>query len=253
MVRLFVLVALLLSCALRLAHGAPAVRICDDIGGWPPYSFTDPKNPQRVTGAAVEVVSEILRRAGYEPTIALLPWKRCLSEVEDGTSAALLHATHNEERARLFLISEPYYSMNSSFYYLTSRFPVPPKISTAADLANYRFCGLAGYNYEMYSIPAARIDSGARTEAARFEKLRLDRCDFVIGDDEILRNFASMGQVDLKGTATVPIPGAVPKNFHVMISRTDAGGERLLKVINEGIAALKADKSYARIFKKFGL
>lgn len=247
------LLAVLAMTGISAAHAGPLVKICDDESGWPPYSFVDPKNPQGVTGVSVEVITEILKRAGYETQFTLLPWKRCLLEVETGTTNMLLHASYNEERALKFLISKPYYSIHSALFYLKSKYPVPPKIKTVADMKQYRYCGLFGYNYAMYDLPESQLDTGAKDEPSRFKKLRLDRCDFVLGDVEILSNFAAMGQLDLNGTGHIPIPGAKPKEFHAMISKSAAGADKLLKDINDGLSALKADKTYARILKKYGV
>lgn len=105
----------------------------------------------------------------------------------------------------------------------------------------------------MYGLPDNLLNTHAKNEVSRFGMLRLGRCDFVIGDVELLSAFAAMGQLDLSGTAQIPIPGAKPKEFHVLVSRSDAGGEKLLKVINDGLVALKADKTYAKIFNKYGI
>jgi polar amino acid transport system substrate-binding protein len=232
---------------------APEVKICDDAAGWPPYTFADHKDPRVVRGASADLIVEILRRAGYSASITLLPWKRCLRDVETGAMAMLLNASYSEDRAKTYLLSQPYYKLHSALYYTTARFPVRPSIKTIADMQKYKYCGLLGYNYSMYAITDVMLDTSARTEASRFNMLRAERCDFAIGDIELVTAFAAMGQVDLSGTAYIPIPGAKPKDFHVLISRNDAGSEKLLKVIDNGIKDLKADKTYARIFSKYGI
>lgn len=234
-------------------YAAQPVKICDDEGGWPPYTFADPKNSNAIVGASADLITEILKRAGYEAQISMLPWVRCLSEVEAGTLAIVLDAAYSEERARKYLISKPLYSVSSALFYMTKKFPRPPKITSVATLKQYRYCGLWGYNYTMYDIPEAQLDTGARDEASRFSKLRLDRCDFVLGDLELLKAFSTMGQLDLGGTRHIPIPGAKRKEFHAMVSKKLPDGDKLLKVIDDGIIALKADKTYSRIFKKYGM
>jgi polar amino acid transport system substrate-binding protein len=247
------LVCMFAVCTIGLARADKPLAICDDEAGWPPYTFVDPNRPQEVVGASADLIVEILRRAGYRPTITLLPWKRCLAEVENGKMAMFMNAAYSAERSQKYLISNPYYSLRSALYYLDSKFPDAPKMSTTDDLKRYRYCGLFGYNYTMYDLPEAQLDTGAKDEASRFRKLRMGRCDFVLGDIELLNSFSSMGQVDLDGVSHIPIPGAKPKEFHVMVSMTPAGGKELLQVINDGLAASKADKTYARIFKKYGM
>ena len=218
-----------------------------DDGAGEPWFMKDGK------GLAIVLTEMAAAKAKLQVEISALPWKRCLSELESGATAITLHATNNEERAQKFLVSKPYYSISSALYYQTKKYPVAPKIASVAEMKPYRYCGLSGYNYTMYDLPEAQLDTGAKDEASRFAKLKLDRCDFVLGDVEILKGFASMGLLDLSGTGHIPIPGAKPKEFHVMVSRTSAGGEKMLKVINDGITALTKDKTYAKIFKKYGI
>lgn len=244
--------AFLLPVHAELAHATTPISICDD-GAWPPYSFVDPKNPSAVIGASADLVVEILKRAGYQSQIVVMPWKRCLEEVEAGTTSLLLNAAYSKERAQKYLMSKAYYHLNSGLYYLISKYPNPPKIKTVAEMKQYRYCGLLGYNYTMYDLPESQLDAGARDEAGRFRKLQLDQCDFVLGDVELLKSFATMGKLDLAGTHHIPIPGAKPKEFHVLVSKRIADGAQLLKIINEGFVALKADKTQANIFKKYGL
>lgn len=243
---------LLAFCA-GLAHSGEPVSICDDGAGWPPYTFADPKNPSRIIGASKDLIFGILERAGYSPQITLLPWKRCLAQVESGQTAMLLNASYSAERAQKFLMTKPYYSLNSVLFYQTSKYPQPPRITTQEEMKLYRYCGLYGYNYTMYEIPKAQLDTGAKDEPSRFAMLKRDRCDFVLGDVELLNAFASMGQLTLEGTAHIPIPGAKPKEFHAMVSKTLVNASQLLKTLDEGIIAAKADKSYSRIFNKYGL
>jgi len=238
------------------AQAEPILKICDDDAGWPPYTFADSKDtkdPKVIRGASADLVVEILKRAGYDPVITLLPWKRCLKEVEAGESAMAINASYSDERAKTYWLSQPYYTLTSALFYRTQKYPKAPVVASLADMQKYRYCGLFGYNYAMYALPEALLDTGAKNEPSRFAMLARGRCDFVIGDVEVLTAFAAMGQLDLSGTAYIPIPEAKPKEFHMIVSRTEAGGEKLLKVLNDGLVALKADKTYAKIFRKYGI
>ncbi len=246
-------VASLLSLGSGLAHAGKPLSICDDGAGWPPYTYQDPVKPEQVVGASKELVFSILQRAGFSPHITLLPWKRCLAQVQSGQTDMLLNAAYSEERASNYHLTEPYYSLHSVLFYATNKFPSPPNLATIADMRAYRYCGLFGYNYTMYEIPPAQLDTGAKDEPSRFAMLARDRCDFVLGDVEILKAFAAMGKVDLTGTAHIAIPGDKPKQFHAMVSRQRKDGEKLVKILNDGFIALKADHTFGKIFKRYGL
>lgn len=253
MIRVVAWIACLFWGCAGSVFAGQAVSICDDGAGWPPYTFVDPKNPDHIVGASKDLIFDILERAGYSPHITLLPWKRCLAQVEIGQTAMLLNASYSQERAEKFLMTKPYYSLHSVLFYRTSKYPSPPKLASVEDMKSYRYCGLHGYNYTMYDIPKSQLDTGAKDEVSRFEMLKRDRCDFALGDVELLHAFSSMGQLNLDGTGHLPIPGAKPKEFHAMVSRALVDADKLLKILDDGIAAAKADKSYARIFSRYGL
>lgn len=241
-----------LECLGSARAGQP-LSVCEDIAGWPPYTFADPTNPDAIIGASKDFIFGILERAGYAPHITMLPWKRCLAQVESGQTDMLLNASFSEERAQKFLMTKPYYSVHSVLFYRTSKYPSPPKLGTREEMQSYRYCGLYGYNYTMYDIPKAQLDTGAKDEASRFAMLAHDRCDFVLGDVELLDAFSSMGKLSLDGTDHIPIPGAKPKEFHAMVSKAMASAHKLLKTLDDGIIAAKADRTYAKIFNRYGL
>ena len=250
--KIYLICAAAILCGGLPIQAAP-LDICDDDGGWPPYTYADPKDVNNVIGAATDLIKEILMKSGFEPKIKLMPWKRCLEEVEKGKSAMLLNASYNEERAKKYLISLPYYTINSGLFYLNKRFPEKPKIASIAEMSKYSFCGLLGYNYTMYNIPADKLDTGAKNEKQRFDKLRAGRCDFAVGDIEILKGFTVVQGLDLNGIDSIPVPEDKPKAFHMLITRAPSGGEKLLKTLNDGLEQFKKDGSYEKIFKKYGI
>jgi polar amino acid transport system substrate-binding protein len=232
-------------------QGAP-LKVCGDGAEWPPYTYSDPNKKGNVIGAATDTLREILKRADYEFEIELLPWKRCLSYVARGEYAIVIDATYSEERSEKYFFSKSFYTIHSGLFYLTRKFPKKPVIDTVQEMKKYTYCGLLGYNYSMYDIPESNLDLGALNEEARFNKLRKGRCDFVLGDIEILKGFVMLGNLNLKGTDFIPIPESNPKKFYMLVTRNPVG-EKLLKVINEGLDHLRADGTYDIIFKKYGI
>ncbi|HYD99740.1 MAG TPA: transporter substrate-binding domain-containing protein [Alphaproteobacteria bacterium] len=223
---------------------------CDDEVGWPPYTYVE---DGAVKGASAEIARELFRRAGYRLEFRMAPWKRCLAAVESGEHPLTINATHSEERARTFLLSTPYYSVGSALFYAKARFPDGVALASVAEMGRYSYCGMAGYNYSMYPIPAEKLDTGSKDERSRIAKLHAGRCDFVIGDREVLSGFAALGMLDLSGIAHTPIPGDRPKAFHMLISRAATGGEAMQKLVNDGLAAMRADGSLQAIMARHGM
>jgi polar amino acid transport system substrate-binding protein len=195
-----------------------------------------------------------LKRAGYKIDITLLPWEKCLNEVAYGQEYALLmNATYSDERAQNYLFSKPYYTLNGALLYLTSRFPEKPKITTINDMKQYKYCGLQGYNYIMYDLPSSKLDNSAINEKHVLAKLRAGDCDFILADQNITKVFAALGHINLIGTDSIPVPEAKPKDFYILISKTNKNGPALQKSINDGLDAIRADGTYDKIMMKYGI
>ena len=250
-VMMVAVLCLLFTATLRAEE--KVIKICDDEAGWPPFTFEDTKSKGQVTGASTDVLVEILKRAGYKAQISLLPWKRCLDEVEKGVSAMLINAAYSDERAQKYLLTKPLYSISSGLFYTKKRFPVKPQINTITEMNKYTYCGLLGYNYTMYKIDPKKLDTGAKNVEMCFAKLQLGRCDFALGDIEILKGFEAMKQLDLSGIDLIPIPESKPKEFFMLVTKAASGGDNLLQILNKGLENLRKDGTYKKIFAKYGI
>ncbi len=232
---------------------AETIRIAVDAAGWPPFVYEDPKTG-KASGASFDILREILTRANLDFEVKFLPWKRCLVLGANGDFDIVMDGTFSAERDKSFFFTEPFYTINSALYYSVKQHPQgPPKINQIADYQNHSFCGLFGYNYTMYSIPEENIFSKSFEEKHRLKLLHAGRCDFLIGDIEILQGFEKMGMISLDKLKRIPILGAEPKQFFMLLSRKKNSNKKLLKLINKGLENLKKDGTYEKIFKSYGI
>lgn len=64
---------------------------------FPPLEFTNDRGAP--DGAAVEIVSAVMKRLGHSLTIEVMPWSRCMNLVKSGKADAVFTAYRNQERA----------------------------------------------------------------------------------------------------------------------------------------------------------
>jgi len=100
----------LASFALDLAHAGPLKILTEES---PPFNYTDRGT---LTGAATEVVREILRRLGEPDTIESLPWPRAYHMLQTEADVALFSTTRTAERENQFQWVGPLYSVRFGFY-----------------------------------------------------------------------------------------------------------------------------------------
>lgn len=254
--------------ALVLAAAAPGplwagelqgatIHICDDGAEWPPYTFYKRSGgaaTKELTGFAVDVVTAILQKAGMHADIKLLPWARCQNELLTGTGYQMaLNASYNDTRARLYHLSRPYYRTTNYYFYSKKARPAGLRIVQLSDLRHHKVCGLYGYNYETYGLPAGSIDQGSYDFPTLIAKIHAGRCDLFVEKYEVMAGFTATGQPFLADSqlGREPVPGMTPTEFYMMISRQAPHAEALLKTINDSLAELEASGQLARLAKKY--
>ncbi|NOQ40902.1 MAG: transporter substrate-binding domain-containing protein [Desulfuromusa sp.] len=238
------------------------IHIADDGAEWPPYSYyqrVDGKKTNKIIGFSVDVITEIFKKHGIKFTVELLPWKRTQKNVEKGkTHQMLLSASYSEERAKKYLVSRSYYTLNHVVFYSAKTYPAGLFVKSVDDMKKrYKVCGLFGYSYESLGFDSSEIDQKISSYGQLIKVLhnRPQRCEVFIEGYEIFVGFKAVGidhlaDKDLKYTA---IPSMAPKTFHMLISRNFKYAEELKRIIDEGITSLEESGRLNELMKKYNL
>lgn len=243
------------ACAATAPSGI-SVAICDDENEWPPYSYyqrVDGKKTTQVVGFAVDVIQDIFNRNGVDYSIDLIPWSRCLAVSTLGRDYAMVfNLSYNSERAKSYLLSRPYYTTTSHYYYSRRNHPKGLAISSLADLKKYRVCGVQGYNYDSYGLPAGEVDQGARSFTALISKIKLGRCALFLEKDEVMTGYAAIGKNYLADPdiGKAPIPGMKPDLFYFGVSKRYAHAEEVHAMIDEALQQMESNGKLAEYWRK---
>lgn len=231
-------------------------RACDDILEWPPYIYFQRENGKRtdaVVGYTAEVIREIIESRGAKVVIDLMPWRRCLREVEKGDPyQILLDASYNAERAERYHVSEAYYSITPYYFYSRKHRPDGLPIKSRDDLKRYRINGIAGYNYADYGLSREDLEAVVDGHEALIQKLHAGRCDLFPEWFEVMRGFTEMGKpyLDDKDLGYAQVPGTPLTPFHFMFPK-DETGLQLKKIVDEGIREMKASGRLAELLARY--
>lgn len=240
------------------------LAVCDDVNEWPPFTFLAPVpqaasaagegGSQNIMGFSVEVLRRILAPRGIALRIQLLPWVRCLREVEAGTTFQMtLNASTTPERQRRFWMSEPYHATTPGYVYSRRRFPNGPPVRSAQDLLTFRLCGVHGYNYSVYGLRDDQIDRGAFSFSQVVSKLQMDRCDLGVGELEAIRGtrLTAKPLVDNPEIGFGQIAGLAQVDFHMLVSRQHPQGEALVQFINKGLRDMRVRGELQALHKRY--
>lgn len=246
----FFLVALWFCLPAR-ADVPQVVRACGDSAEFPPFQYFERQAGRktfRVAGFDVDLLRRVFADAGHEVQIDLLPWLRCLALTSKGDYDIAMDGIKSPVRERDFLFSTSHYSLTPVFIYLKSE--RKPRLESPTALASERVCSQAGYNYAPFGVPDSMIRNRARSLDDAAKMLRLGRCSVMLQQVEVLRGSVALGGIDMMNPDDFvqAYPTWMPPiNFHFIVSRTLPHRDRVLEIIDNGIARLEKSGEMSRI------
>jgi polar amino acid transport system substrate-binding protein len=240
------------------AMARPAVSVCDDEAERPPYVQSKQLGSPHVrefTGFAVDVLTRILGPQGEGFALELLPWRRCLLQVQGGSTDLVLNIARSPEREGQFLFTQPYYQMRLAYFYDKDR-PVPT-VRSREDLAQQRLCLVASYNYAPFGIDskAPNVTGTSKSVGQVFQMLKAGRCDIVPERLETAIGYRLAGMADFErlGLAYQLVPGLPTQAFHMGVSPKSPQAQALLQRLNSGIDQLRASGQLAQLAQSYGI
>ncbi|MCL9780923.1 transporter substrate-binding domain-containing protein [Vibrio sp. S4M6] len=255
-------VLLLLSALVGFPAMSQVVNICNDNAEWPPYTFHPRDNGKAdkssLVGASYDTLKVIFQQAGMKMEMKMIPWKRCLDEVQNyakkGQFELFMDGSSNDERMSKYIRTEAFYQTNQGYLYSTKKFPSGPEVKKVSDLNKYKVCGIAGYNYETYMKNGltAEIDTRAKSPKNVLQKLSAGRCDIFLSAIEPILGGNLVGQITFTPDIKYAVLNELPKTkFYAWVSKGSPRSAQLVETINNGLNKLKADGELDKIFKKY--
>lgn len=212
---------------------------------WPPYVEKDAPGK----GAAMDLVSRVLSRAGYDTVISIDSWPRSLQGSEIGIYDVLATAWFTEDRNRELQFSDPYYENVVRFI---KRKDSPVRFRNYADLQDL----IVGIETDhAYGEEFERAQGFLRIAKSHMIQnlllLQQGRIDLSLGDEWVIRH-----------TLTQYFPNAVNefeflgrpvsrRGLHIAVSRTRPDHEEIISAFNNALAAMKADGSMKKLLDKY--
>lgn len=140
---------------------------------YPPFFFKDG------TGSAVNMLTELFDRMGYDVKIEVYPFARAIKMVNDGERQAIF-CFPGQTDPRVTVATVPLYYASNVFIYKKSRFPEGVNFKTLSDLRGYNAGNLIGSHrwtklFEGAGLKVAHVSS----DEFNMKKLDAERIDVV--------------------------------------------------------------------------
>lgn len=222
---------------------------------WCPYNCQpDSQNP----GFVVEIAKEVFSKAGHTVEYKLLPWKRTLQQVIDGTYVGAIGtgATDAKERGLIIPSVEQGYSGN---VFVTKK-ENPWKYEGVESLASVKIGIISGYSYgekiDKYIESAkdkpdmVQIVSGDDALTINLKKLDAGKIDVVIDDKAVLmlkiRELGMQDKIKIAGEDE-----AAP--IYIGFSPKNPKSKEYAELLAKGTEELRKSGKLKEILAKYGL
>jgi polar amino acid transport system substrate-binding protein len=237
-------ILLLTACfnPLANAEGKP-LKIAGSV--WPPYIVDQGVEK----GAATALVSEILKRAGYQTEVSIESWPRTLEGTSAGIYDVIISAWYTKERESHFQFTDPYFVNTIQF---VKRKDAPINFRDYQDLKGLVIGVVNGYAYgEEFDTAKGILKLPSNHVIQNLLKLQQGRIDLTLGDKWVIRHeLTEYFPTAIKDFAFLGKPVAT-RTLHAAVSRAHPQHAKIVKDFNKALKAMKADGSYEKILDTY--
>jgi len=235
---------------------AAPVVICGE--PWPPFLYEtgdDEQGNKAIAGSHLKNLPLLEEATELEFSINLIPWKRCLSQVENysqpGDPEIAIDASFSKERAAKFYYVGPMYTIGTAVWFSRNRFPDGPLskktgkvISWINEMQHYSICGNLGWNYDMYYVEHGipRSNEIIRSPGGlqgMFSMLSKGRCDLVETHPELVMGSMIIGELKLPKDIACNKMQEEPEAFYLLIAKKSPRAEELVTRLSTALIYLQ--------------
>lgn len=207
-----------------------------------PFAYESPT--KEIVGYDVDIIQAVAQKAGLKIKIVNTPWTGIFAALNNGDLDLVISGvTINDKRKQSYDFTAPYFEARQLIAVQQNS-----SVKSLKDLAGKKIGVVNGSTGDDI---ASREFGKTSPDIRRFEstpvvisELMNNGLDAAIGDNGVIA-FRVQEHKQLK---TVADPSFSKEYFGIVVRQ---GNKALLDKLNTGLAAVKADGSYARIYKKW--
>jgi polar amino acid transport system substrate-binding protein len=238
---------LIAACLLLMVAASQAMTITAAGDPYPPYG--DPKIPDG--GLGMEIIRAAYKTQGHEVTMDYVPWARAETGVKNGTYDIVPFTWRTDARVKVLLFSTPFAVGNVRFI---KRKGDPFEFHALEGLAGKRIGTVLGYGYgDAFMQSTAFTRENGKDLTTNIKKLLRNRIDLTLEDEIVAR--AALSAEDprmLDQIEFVKTPLSV-NPLYVTAGLQNPKAQEIIGAFNKGLEIIKANGTYDRIFKKYGV
>jgi polar amino acid transport system substrate-binding protein len=223
---------------------APRVLVVGTDAAYAPFESQNEKG--EIVGFDIDVVRAVARKAGIQVRFVNTPWEGIFNALAQGDRDLLVSAiTITDERRQTVDFSAPYFDAHQLIAVKQGS-----KVARFADLEPLKVGVQTGTTGDDV---VSKLLGKTSTRVRRFEsaplaleELQAGGVDAVVIDNGVLVNFVANNPGAM--LRVVDDPGFVPEQYGIAVRK---GNAELRAKIDQGLAAIRADGTYARIYASY--
>lgn len=227
-----------------LAFAMPAQAESVTIAGCENYApYSDAALPGK--GFANDLTAKIMKQAGYDVAVSVLPWVRALEGTESGEFDILPSAWFTEERGQKLLFSAPIAQSRLVFVKSAeSKF----EFHEMKDLTGLRIGIVSGYTYEPDFMASPLFQRQAVADVlANLRRVATRHIDLTLDDELTVRFIIHSRAPELEPTLALTHGVLSEQGLFVTFSKKRPDAAKLLADFNAGLTRMRADGSYQKL------
>ena len=232
------------TAASSAAAGAAKVYVVGTDAAYAPFESQNEKG--EIVGFDIDIVKAAAAKAGLEVKFVNTPWEGIFNALKQGDRDLLVSSiTITDERKQSMDFSAPYFDAHQLIAVRADS-----KIARFPDLKSLKVGVQTGTTGD---DTISKLQGKNSTDIKRFEstplalkELETGGVDAVVADNGVVVNYVKNNAGNK--FKTVNDPAFAPEQYGIAVKK---GNAELLAKLNQGLAAIKADGSYERIYATY--
>jgi polar amino acid transport system substrate-binding protein len=208
--------------------------------------FESQNEKGEIVGFDIDIVRAVAEKAGFEVKFVNTPWEGIFNALKQGDRDLLVSSiTITDERKQSMDFSAPYFDAHQLIAVKSDS-----KVARFDDLKDLRVGVQTGTTGDE---TISKLQGKNSTNIKRFEstplalkELEAGGIDAVVADNGVVVNYVANNAASR--FRTVNDPAFVPEQYGIAVRK---GNAELLAKVNQGLAAIRADGTYDRIYAKY--
>lgn len=242
MIRITLLAVAVVSLLSSTVRSQETIRVVAD--EWPPFSGE--ALPGK--GISIDVITEVLTRAGYRVESEILPWARIMGEARSGNFDVIGSLFSDPEIAEFMTYGDPFYQTKVQFL---RRSGTEHQITEFADLHKFSIAVGDGFLYSPEFDRAKDLNKVVVATALQgIQMVAFDRADLTLDSVEVLEHSIVQSKSDLAERVEFLPFVLTTHGVHMAIRNSHPDAAKVVADFNRVLAKMEGDGSLQRLLSK---